>query len=216
MTAFVHTNLGHALACALRFEDIFYRPVEPTTPPVATRLEVTIPALAWTAIRADRDATYRFRFTPGVDVTGTHDVVVTSLDGIYVNHEPFQITLPRMMSTPPRASDFLIARPLWPTRRFHAPIGETCVIGRITSPNLPVAALRVQLYRGAAPPPLGAYTYTDANGEFVFRLLKLAGAIGDVISDVRIAVSDGNPVVVAPDMFSVELGRTQSITFTRS
>jgi hypothetical protein len=216
--AFVATAVHHELGFALRFEDIFHRPSTPTTPPIRTRLEVAIPARRWTALYAGSDGTYRFAFKPGQDVTGLHDVVVTSLDGIYVNHEAIQVTLPRTVSTPPVAADFLVTKPLWPTRSFRVPAGETAVIGRIVHPTLRVSGLRVQLYRGASPPPTGAYTYSDPSGEFVFRLLKLGGAIpGGTVTDVKIDVTDaGLPIAVTPAMFTVELGRTQPVTFTRT
>ena len=84
-------------------------------------------------------------------------------------------------------------------------------------PGLNVAGLRVQLYRGAAPPPTGAYTYTDDHGDFVFRLLKLGGPVpGGSLNDIKIVVSDGGPIAIAPAIFTVDLGRTQSITFTRT
>jgi hypothetical protein len=211
-------DVHHLLGFALRFEDIFDRPATPTTSPVRAPLQVSIPALRWQAFYAGSDGTYRFRFGPHDVIAGTHAVEVTSLDGSYANHEAFTVTLPRVVSTPPVTDDFLIARPLWPTRSFRIPEGETAVIGRITSPtSQPVAGLRVQLYRGASPPPSGAYTYTDANGEFVFRLLKLGGLVpGGPITDIKIAVSDGGPIVVSPVMFTVDLGHAQAISFQRT
>jgi len=211
-------DLHHFLGFALRFEDIFDRPSTPTTAPVRSSLQVSIPTLRWQAFYASSDATYRFRFGPHDAIAGTHAVEVTSLDRLYVNYEAFTVTLPRVVSTPPVTDDFLITRPLWPTRSFQVPDGETAVIGRITSLTAqPVAGLRVQLYRGASPPPTGAYTYTDANGEFVFRLLKLGGLVpGGPLTDIKIVVSDGGPITVSPSMFTVDLGHTQTIAFQRS
>lgn len=211
-------DIQHRLGFALRFEDIFDRPATTSTVPVRTPLDVSIPTLRWQAFFAASDSTYRFRFGPNDTIAGTHAVQVTSLDGSYTNHEAFTVTLPRVISAPPVANDFLIARPLWPTRSFSIPTGETAVVGRITSPTLqPVAGLRVQLYRGASPPPSGAYTYTDSNGEFLFRLLKLGGLVpGGPVTDVKIFVSDGGPIAVVPAMFTVELGHAQTISFQRS
>lgn len=212
-------DIHHQLGFALRFEDIFYRPSIPTTPPVRSALDVSIPARRWQAFYVDHDATYRFRFHPSETIAGVHTVEVKSLDGMYLNHEAFTVTLPRIAATPPVAADFLVVRPLWPTRSFRIPSGETAVIGRITTlvPGLAVSGLRVQLYRGIAPPPTSAYTYTNENGEFVFRLLKLGGPVpGGTLSDIKIVVSDGGPITVAPAMFTVELGRTQPISFQRS
>lgn len=212
-------DVQHRLGFALRFEDIFDRPSSPATPPIRGRLDVSIPGLRWQAFYVDSDATYRFRYGPTETIAGTHAVEVRSLDGIYVNHEPFTVTLPIVAPPPPTASDYLVARPLWPTRRFRIPAGETAVIGRITPavPSTNVAGLRVQLYRGVAPPPSGAYTFTDAAGEFVFRLLKLPGPVpGGTLNDIKIIVTDGGPVTVAPAMFTVVLGQTQTMSFTRS
>lgn len=216
MSAF---SIQHRLGFVLRFEDIFDRPTTPRTPPIRTRLHVSIPDRRWDAMFIDHDGTYRFRFHPDEDITGNHTVEVTSLDGFYLNHETFTVTLPRVASTPPVATDYMIPRPLWPTRLFRIPVGETAVIGRIVPavPGLDVTGLRVQLYRGLAPPPAGAYTFTDSQGEFVFRLKKLGGPVpGGTLNDIKIVVSDGAPVSVAPAIFTVELGRTQTMTFTRT
>jgi hypothetical protein len=167
--------LSLRLAVVYRFRDIF------TNTPVRTRLTVSIPSRKWTAYASPSDGTYRFvePLTGAGDtpVPRPFDVLVESDTGDYANYEPFQVELPRTVPPgPPQVSSYLIEKFLWPTRRFRPPPGETAVVGRVTSDaDKNVAGLKVYLYTQAGPdPPAGTpYTYTDGNGDFLYRLPKI-------------------------------------------
>lgn len=178
----------HSLCAAWQFTDAF------SLRPIAVPLTVTVPAIAppypwmpalpWTAVDGG-DGVYRFKVTNGVVApTGTLAVNVAVPTSDYVAFEPLAMTLvptgmhgvaPRPLAGPyPQRSDFLLSTPLWPTRVFRIPPGETAVVGSITNAaSAPVAGLKVTMWSSAyANAPAGTpYTYTDANGDFVFRLL---------------------------------------------
>jgi hypothetical protein len=205
----------HRLSFACLFTDEF------TDAPVRSPLSVTIPQLRLTAFRSEREATYRFQVTNADVPTGPVDVAVSSLLQDYASFEPITVTLPIVPSTPPLRNDFLVTRSLWPTRRLALPPGETAVRGRVVpaAPGLAVAGLRVVLSVG--PPPVDApYTYTDAQGEFLFRLptlvAEVVGGVVDTTETLTVTVSDGGAVTVAPATFTVTLGQVQFQQFTRS
>ncbi len=220
--ATIPVRVAHELAVVYRFRDTFYQPPLPNTPPVRSALSVTITLTdgsKLTAIRSEVDATYRFRVPAGQVPSGTFDVTVDSLDGVYVNHEPFTVDLPVTLAdaTAPKGSDFLKVKQLWPTRLFRVPIGETAVIGRIESATLPVNDLKVELYQGGSPPVGTPYARTDANGEFVYRLLGLPGSVpGTPPTETLNIQVEGGAVTVTPTSFTVTLGKTQFIPFTRT
>jgi hypothetical protein len=208
-------RVTHRLAFACAFTDEF------TGEPVRSPLSVTIPLLGLTAFRSEQEATYRFQATNAEVPTGSVSVIVSSLLQDYASFEPITVSLPIIPGTPPLRNDFLVTRSLWPTRRLALPPGETAVVGRVVpaAPGLSVAGLRVVLSVG--PPPLDApYAYTDAHGEFLFRLPTLvAQLVGGVVSTTEtltITASDGGAVTVAPATFTVTLGQVQFQQFTRS
>jgi hypothetical protein len=213
---FAHPLLRRSLAAAYRFCDIFHAPFDRTTPPVTAPLTVTIPALRWTALPVDDDATYRFSastLTEPAPSGGPLAIAVTSSDGSYVNFEPISVTLPLAVSSPPVRSDYLVVKPLWPTRLFRVPTGETALHGSIRSTTLPVAGLKVTMYATPSPPPGGPYTYTDARGDFLFRFPLLAAA-GDTAT-LTIDVSDGSPVAISPSSIVLKLREIAMAQFNR-
>jgi len=214
--ATIPVRAAHELAVVYRFQDTFHKPPG-LPPPIRSPLEVTIalPEGTWAAFFADRDSTYRFRRRLGEVPAGTFDVTVTSRDGEYQNFEPFGITLPVTLAGPhPTAGDFLVVKELWPTTLFRVPSGETAVYGRIESTTLPVADLKVRLFKGVSP-PASPYTRTNANGEFLFRLPKLPGLGGTDSLKIRVEDSGGT-VPVTPSPFTVQLGKAQIVSFTRT
>jgi hypothetical protein len=212
--------LQRTLSAVYRFYDAFFFPIDDTTPPIPSPLGVSIPALNWGALRADDDLTYRFSaltFTQPVPSGVNLAVQVVSAVGDYVNFEPILLTLPLPVSAPPKASDFLSHRPLWPTVGFRPPAGETAVRGYITSPAAqPVTSLRVEMWPspGSTPPPGTPYTFSNANGDFLFRLPLLKGRPGTTTSfEIRL---DSGAVAVSPASVSIVLGVTQIISFQRT
>jgi hypothetical protein len=212
------------LACAVTFRDIFHVPFDDTTPLVRARIDVTIPSRRWSAWHSERDATWRFSVSGEPVPPGAFDVQVDVRDGTYAHYEPFQLTLPVTPSSPPKASDFLVVKPLWPTRQFRVPRGETAVIGQLfASPPLSTAGLRIRMYPTGALPPVAPYTYSDAQGGFLFRFPRLdTTAILTppqrvVTVELTVEVSEeGVPVPVSPSTFTVPLGTTQFMAFTRT
>ncbi len=204
----------HRLGVAFRFVDIF------TARPVAARLEVSIPAERWTAVRRQTDHTYRLVFTERPVPTGLFDVEVTAPGGEYVNHRPFQINLPVVAASPPTRSDYLDERPLWPTRGLRLPQGETAIVGRIQSAGAnPIDDLEIRIFRQGDPLPATPFAVTDDNGEFLFRLPwarhELSGAIVLPPPTVEIHVTGpGGPIAaVNPATFIPDLGRVRFRTF---
>jgi hypothetical protein len=209
--------LQRSLSAVYRFYDAFYFPIDKFTQPIASPLDVSIPALRWSASRAETDFSYRFStltLTQPAPSGANLAVEVVSTDGDYVSFEQIVLTLPLALSSPPKPADFLIVRPLWPTVAFRPPGGETAVRGQIRSAAaLPVAGLKIVMWPGAAvTPPAGTpFTRSNANGEFLFRfpLLKSAGG-----SPFHIRLNDG-AIGVSPASPSVVFGRTQMIQFQR-
>jgi hypothetical protein len=211
------------LGAVVTFRDVFYLPFNDDTPLVRARLDVSIPARKWRASFSENDATYRFSMAGEPVPTGTFDVQVDVRDDTYAHFEPFQLTLPVTPSAPPRASDFLVVKPLWPTRRFRVPRGETAVVGQLHHPTLPTAGLRVRMFPAGPPPPVAPYTYTDAQGGFLFRFPRLDTAVLPTppqkvaTVELQVEVTDGGaPVAVTPSTFAVLLGMTQFMAFTRT
>lgn len=216
--ATIPVQASHQLAIVYRFRDTFHTPPGNSPPAIRNPLEVSIdlPSGKWTAIYSDRDGTYRFRMRLGEVPGGSWPVNVVSLDGKYQNFEPFNADLPvTWAGLHPVGGDYLVVKELWPTTLFHPPDGETAVYGLIQSTTLPVADLEVRLYKGATA-PLKPYTRTNARGEFLFRLNKLPGT-GGTDPNVKIEVMESGIVVpVTPSPFTVQLGKAQILSFTRT
>jgi hypothetical protein len=217
---FVAPLLQRTLSAVYRFYDAFFYPIDDRTPPVASSLDVSIPSLGWSALRAGGDFSYRFsaltltRPAPG---GANLAVQVIAAGGDYASFEPILLTLPLPLSTPPKRADFLIATPLWPTTALRPPGGETVVRGLIRSSTAqPIADLKIQMWIGAAPlpPPGTPFTRSNANGDFLFRFPLLKGVPGQNVL-VNIQLSDG-AVPVAPGALSIVLGQTQIIEFQRN
>jgi hypothetical protein len=219
VTGFVELRLQRSLAAVYRFYDAFLFPIDELTPPIGSPLDVSIPALEWQALAVPDDATYRFsavtvsRPPPdGVDLA----VAVAAREADYVSHEPILLSLPLPVATPPLRSDYLIARPLWPTPALRPPAGETAVRGILRSVSAqPVSGIKVEMWLGAAaiPPPGTPYTRTDGKGEFLVRFPKVKGISGSPLA-VSIRLDDG-AIPVAPAAPSLRLGQAQIVAFQR-
>lgn len=217
-TTFVAPRLRRALSAVFRFYDAFLFPLDDTTPPIASPLEVTIPAFGWTALRVERDATYRFSASTlrepapsGVNL----EVQVRAINGDYMSLDPILLTLPLPVSTPVQRADFLIRQPLWPTITARPPGTETAVRGQIRSATAqPVAGLLVEMWQGPPVPPAGTpSTRSTQTGEFLFRFPLLKGTSGSV-APFRIRLNAG-AVAVLPATTSLVVGRSQIVQFDR-
>ena len=222
--------LQRSLAAVYRFHDVFFEPADGRTPLIERPLNVTIPALRWSAFRSPTDLTYRFSWLiltqpipsnrPSPPQPASFAVEVTDPSGDYVNFEDpanMALSLPLPVSAPPRASDFLITKPLWPTAAFRPPSGETAVRGTLSSPTAQsVADLKVEIWLGAAPaPPAGTpFTRTNANGDFLYRLPLLKGSPGNTLmANIRL---NGGAVAVTPASLPILIGHTRNILFLRT
>jgi hypothetical protein len=211
-----------SLSAVYCFYDAFYYPVGAAippdpTPPITSPLTVSIPVLSWQAFAAD-DFTYRFSaLTLTLPApTGTNlGVEVTALDGDYVSFNPIQVTLPLPLSSPPTRADFLLPTPLWPTVAVRPPAGETAVRGFITSPtSQSVANLKVEMWLGGGPAPGSPFTFSNANGDFLFRFPLTKGTPGQTVSaNIQLA---GGAIPVTPAALSMTLGVTQILPFQRT
>lgn len=156
----------HRLAIVLRFVDAF------TGRPVETRLRVAMTGQRWDAVHCAADSTYRFMMTASPVPSGAFQVEVEDPEQNYVNHEPIELTLTSSSPTPPISRhDYLHEFPLWPTRKFEVPIGETAVVGRLVNASAgAVGGLDVRIFPVGEPPPPTPYARSNADGEFLFRL----------------------------------------------
>jgi hypothetical protein len=215
---FIPVEITHRLAVAVRFIDIF------TGEPVRLPLTVTIPALRLKAFHSLPDDTYRFIITNrDVPAGGPFDIEVEVPRDEYAAREPMQVTLPVVVGHPPPIvrPDFLVEFPLWPTRLRKVPPGETAVTGRIVSAGATnVEGLRVFLFDPPGPPPPSPYAYTDANGEFLFRLpglrARMSGAVPVVTAPLDVEIRDPLLALVSPVVPSsivVDLGRSSVFEF---
>jgi hypothetical protein len=204
------------LAAAVQFVDPF------TSLPIRAPFAVSIPALQWTALWWDADATYRFSLAnvplvagaPKMPV-GVFMLMVTPAGGpSYAALEPRLITLPVAPTHPPPvvAADYLIQLALWPTAAFRPPAGETAVTAQlISATNQSVAGLKARMFDASVPsPPSNVYTRSDANGEFLIRLPGLQrgnAANPTVVLDVQIFNAANAPIVVTPATLTVPIGQ---------
>jgi hypothetical protein len=222
--------VAHHLSAALRFVDAFTaRPVGVPLHVQADVLPVPVvvgtPNTPWKALPGPYDGTYRFFVTNHtIAPVGPVAISVAAPGKEYVNHEPFSVPLPRpLLAHPPTPapSDFLVERPLWPTRVLPLPPGETAIVGTVRSVGAtPIAALRIRIWPSALPMPATPYAYTDASGGFVFRLPGLKKVSGGAVSttasltlDIRLPPL--HAVAVAPTAptlpFTVRLGQVTTL-----
>ena len=220
---FVAPLLQRTLAAAYQFYDAFFFPLDDLTPPITAPLEVSIPSLGWSALRADTDFTYRFSAStltqpaPSSPSPPGFAVQVVAPGGDYVSFESIGLVLPLPLTAPPKRSDFLIPKPLWPTTALRPPDGETAVRGFIRSPTAQaVADLTVEMWLGLAPvpPPGTPFTRSNGSGDFLFRFPRLKGASGQTQTiSIRL---DGGAVSVSPATLPIVIGQTQIIKFQRT
>jgi hypothetical protein len=211
------------LAAAVQFVDPF------TGLPIRVPFSVSIPALRWTALRWDTDATYRFSRvnvplaggTPQLP-TGTFTLGVTPTSSQYAALEPRQVTLPVAALHPPPVlfADYLVPLSLWPTVAFRVPAGETAVTARlVSSSNQSVAGLKARMFDASSPPPAATvYTRSDAAGQFLIRLpgLRRGNTANPTVTlDVQIFNAANAPLVVTPATLTVPIGQlTGFVTLT--
>jgi hypothetical protein len=206
--------LQRSLSVVYRFYDAFLYPtLSDKTTAIDSQLEVSIPKFAWNALRSQDDLTYRFSWmtlTEAPPAGANLDVQVVATAGDYLNLDPFQVTLPLAISNPPKASDFLQDKPLWPAESMRTPAGETAVRGRISNAsNVPAAGVKVEMWTGGAPlpPPGTPFTQSAANGCFLYRFPLLAGARGSTVT-VNVRLNNG-VLLVTPSSLPVVIGQLQ-------
>ena len=162
MTAWLRVVQGeweHRLACALRFDDHFFRT------PVAEDLIVQLtssgpyqPLRSAAGQPRHGDGTYRFADLPD----GHYDVGVQSPSRRFVSWTtPLAVALP--LAHPTDA----VVYELWPTATAPAVPGITTARGRLVGAG--VANLQVEL-APVASGFSGRFTRADASGEFLFPL----------------------------------------------
>lgn len=206
-------GLQRRLLFAIAFRDVFV----PAAAEVYLRLplSVTVPSRGWTGWPGS-DGSWRFSETGVAKSTGTVSVSVSAPGGEYVFYDPIEVTLPVPVSGPPRRSDFLVVRPLWPTRKLGIPVGESAVVGVISKAGKPQAGLRVLLYPDSAPTAATVEARTDALGEFVYRfpLARNAAPGGTLTLNIR-AFAGAAQVPVAPSAFTFVRGTLHTQHFLR-
>ncbi len=211
-----------SLSAVFTFYDAFLYPPGSSQPPdptplVGSPLGVSIPSLQWQAAAAD-DGSYRFSaltLTQPAPGGANLAVQVDAPLGDYLSFDPITITLPLPISSPPLRSDFLIPTKLWPTVAFRPPSGETAVRGIIASPTAqPVSNLKIEMWLGAGPAPGSPYTFTNLNGEFLFRFPLFQSASGQT-TQANIQINSG-AIPVLPAAPTVLIGATQILQFQRT
>jgi hypothetical protein len=225
----VPPRLQRSLAVVYRFYDVFFDGSDAQTPLIRLPLEVAIPSLRWRALHVMSDHTYRFSWatltqplpsnTPSPPLPASFSVTVNDPSGQYAVYDDpasLAITLPLPLSTPPKAADFAITKPLWPTPSFRPPAGETVVRGSVRSPTAQsVADLKVEIWLGPSPtPPAGTpFTRTTATGDFLYRLPLLKGSPGDTLT-ARLQLN-GGALAVTPTTLPIVIGQSRILSFLR-
>lgn len=206
---------SHHLGIAVRFVDVF------TGGPINAPLRVSAPAQQWTAVRRTTDDSYRFLFTETAIPAGVFDLQIDSLSGEYQSLQPAQITLPVVSGPPPVRADYIMTLPLWPTRQFQFPAGETGIIGRIVSGGTnSIRDLQVRLFPQGTAPAAAPAAFSNSNGEFVYRLPwhgpRMTGSTVNAPPTVAIdMVGPGGSIgAVAPAIMDPPSGQVHSQTFT--
>ena len=215
------------LGAAVVFEDAFTGrtidvpiDVEARTLPTG----VGMPRLPGRAVRGRNDAAYRLMVTNNtVMPVGVVPLEVEIPGRQYHNFEPLQVgPLPLPLTAPrPLVSDVMVRHPLWPTRTFRLPAGETAIVARVVSAGAnPVAGLKVTVWPAALPMPVRPYAYTDPDGQLVYRLPELKSVSGGVVStttsmqiDVRLPPSPF-AVAVVPTQIATDMGVVLGIPFS--
>ena len=210
----------HRLAAVVRLVDAF------TGLPVRAPFDVRLAGQEWwRPLYRDTDATYRFLVSNrAVPSLGTVAVRLTPLDPAATHRDigGLSVTIPPAgpAPVPLTPARFLHEHPVWPTRTFAPPPGETVVLGRVRRAGAPVADQRVRLATGGAPGAGAPAAPTDADGAFVYRLpaLKVQATAAGVVTTAGLfaAVRDaaGTPQALsAPAMpVTVPLGRATALT----
>jgi len=212
----------HRLAAAVRFVDVFSG--QAVRVPLDVRAETLpvvagMPRLPWKAVPSRNDATYRFLIGAGtVMPVGPVPVTVSAPPEEaeeYVDFENLSVVLPRpLLAHPPTParSDFLVEKPLWPTRLLKVSTGETAIVASFKSAGVtPIARLRVKIWSGLGPPPAAPYGYTDDQGELLFRLPDLKTVVGGVITTIaslnlEVRVPPAYAVAVVPTQIKTDAG----------
>lgn len=227
-------SVRHRLAAAFRFVDIFTG--KPVDMPLDVRVETFplpfvkgSPNLPWRAVPGPNDDTYRFFVTNNAVMPASPSPIPVTVSmpanvakEAYVSFESVEVTLPLPLAAhppTPARSDFLIEKTLWPTRAVKVPAGETAVVATVKSAGAtPIGRLRVKLWAGLGPPPVSPYAYTDASGEFLFRLAELKTVVGGVISttamvNIEIRVPPTYATAVVPTQIRTDAGAVLPLPF---
>jgi hypothetical protein len=98
---------------------------------------------------------------------------------------------------------------------LRPPGGETAVRGSITSAtSQPVADLKIEMWLGVGPPPGTPYTFSNTNGDFLFRFPLFQGTPGQtVLANIQLA---GGAIPVSPASRPITIGMSQIIPFQRN
>jgi hypothetical protein len=137
-----------------------------------------------------------------------------SPSGLYAASAPLKVTIPPVAphSPPVRASDYLVALPLWPTVAFRVPDGETAVSGWVMSKvaGTPQVGFGVTFAPAGAAAGAAPRAVTDGSGQFLYRLTNLARPAGPnptVALAITIVDQKGVPVAaVEPPNLTVSAG----------
>ena len=217
--------LTRDLAAAVQFFDPF------TSLPIRVPFAVSLPALQWTALRWDTDATYRFSLANVLILGGAPNLptgafTLRASPGLAPRYAAAG-TAPDYAScdsTAPAAGhfdeDYLVALALWPTVAFRVPVGETAVTAHLVSTsNQSVAGLKVRMFDPSAPPPPpNVYTRSDAAGRFLIRLPALRrGNVANptALLDVQVFNAANTALAVTPATLTVPVGQlTGFVTLT--
>lgn len=206
---------AHRLGIVIRFVDVFTGRV------IDSPMRVSVPDQEWIAVKGKTDATYRFLFTEQAVPAGNFTVEVISLTQEYQNLQVLQISLPVVPSIPPLRSDFIVEHPLWPTRKFKIPAGESAVTGRIVSGGVnAVDDLQIRFYEQGTLPSAAPAAFSDAQGEFVYRLpwysYQVAGSVVSPPPDIDIEITGTGGVItpINPASIHPEPGLVHAQTIT--
>jgi hypothetical protein len=205
---------SHRLGVVIRFFDVF------TGRTIDHPLNVTVPSQGWNAVHRRTDSTYRFLFTNEMVPAGNFTIEIESITQEYAHHLPLLVTLPVVPSTPPVRSDYIVTHPLWPTRNFAIPAGESAVVGRIVSGSASATDnMQIRLFEHGTSSAAAPIAFSDDNGEFSYRLpWHRQQVAGTVISpppaiDIQINGPGGLITPIIPPSINPQPGLVHTQTF---
>jgi hypothetical protein len=214
-----HPAVTFALATVIRLVDAF------TGVPLRERYDVRLAGREdWAPVFRESDATYRFVVSNAPIPSLVTDVVITGNDATrHRDADGLTVTIPPPgpAPVPLTVGHYLTEHPLWPSRTFRPPPGETFVRGLVLRAGAPQPDHRVRIAAGAAPAATAPAAPTDADGQFGYRLPSLtvaapsgggATTTADLFAEVR-DPADAVQSVTGPALpLTVPLGRTTALT----